>query len=419
MGEVCADCYGTYRRGQVKDMKYEQGAELMLDALRGIHGKFKKLYGQAAMRLDDDTYILSGGTGLLSDINEDNLVVCEISAGGLGEVFNVRKDINAVIFGITADMVSVSEGGSNVRTALEDLAQLTGAELKVLPDASPENIISALEDTSVCLVKDMGGVATGSNIRKAVAGIQIVEKACEAEVHGKLLGGTVPIDAGLAESYRREFRSDYVNRNEQGKIPFIGFDEKEFELRGQLIDMGRELVKRDLSYGSWGNLSVRLNDDEMLITPSSMDYFDIKPEDIVRVNINTHEYSDDQRTPSNEFLMHAALYGKYEDCGAVIHTHSNGISVFAACEAGFAAGHEEVRRLVGDTRVTRYERAGSPELAEAVADTMLDTHAAVIPHHGAVYTGPSLQVAFRVAEAIEIRARNILDFDSKPEDDEE
>jgi hypothetical protein len=65
MGEVCADCYGTYRRGQVKDMKYEQGAELMLDALRGIHGKFKKLYGQAAMRLDDDTYILSGGTGLL------------------------------------------------------------------------------------------------------------------------------------------------------------------------------------------------------------------------------------------------------------------------------------------------------------------------------------------------------------------
>ena len=419
MGEVCADCYGTYRRGQVKDMKYEQGAELMLDALRGIHGKFKKLYGQAAMRLDDDTYILSGGTGLLSDINEDNLVVCEISAGGLGEVFNVRKDINAVIFGITADMVSVSEGGSNVRTALEDLAQLTGAELKVLPDASPENIIGALEDTSVCLVKDMGGIATGSNIRKAVAGIQIVEKACEAEIHGKLLGGTIPIDAELAESYRREFSSDYVNRNEQGKIPFIGFEEKEFELRGQLIDMGRELVKRDLSYGSWGNLSVRLNDHEMLITPSSMDYFDIKPEDIVRMDINTLEYSGNQREPSNESLMHAALYRKYEDCDAVIHTHSNGISTFAACEAGFAAGHEEVRRLVGDTRVTSYARAGSAELAEAVVETMLDTHAAVIPHHGAVFTGPSLQVAFRVAEAIEIRARNILDFDSKPEDDEE
>ena len=400
-------------------MKYEQGAELMLDALRGIHGKFKKLYGQAAMRLDDSSYILSGGTGLLSDINEENLVICRISDGGLGEIFSMRKDINAVIFGITADMVDVSKDGRNVRTALEDLAQLTGPELKVIPDATPESIIGALEDTSVCLVKDTGGIATGSNIRKAVAGIQIVEKACEAEVHGKLLGGTVPINAELAESYCREFRADYVNRNEQGKIPFIGFEEKEFELRGQLIDMGRELVKRDLSYGSWGNLSVRLNDHEMLITPSSMDYFDIKPEDIVRVDINTLEYSADQRVPSNESLMHAALYRRYPECGAVIHTHSNGMSVFAACEAGYAAWHEEIKKLVGDAKVTKYARAGSSELAEAVADTMSDTHAAVIPHHGAVFTGPSLQIAFSIAEAMEVRARNILGFGSKPEDDEE
>ena len=399
-------------------MKYEQGAELMLAALGGIHGKFKKLYGQAAMRLDDNSYILSGGTGLLSDISADNLVVCNIMDGGLGEIFSMRKDINAVIFGITADMVSVSEAGVNVRTALEDLAQLTGPELKVLSDATPENIISALEDTSVCLVKGTGGIAMGSNIRKAVAGIQIVEKACEAEVHGKLIGGTVPIEAGLAESYRNEFRADYVNRNEQGKIPFIGFEEKEFELRSQLIDMGRELVKRDLSYGSWGNLSVRLNDHEMLITPSSMDYFDIKPEDIVRMDINTLAYGD-QRVPSNESLMHATMYRRYVDCGAVIHTHSNGMSVFAACEAGFAAGHAEVKKLVGDTKVTKYARAGSSELAEAVADTMSDTHAAVIPHHGAVFTGPSLQVAFRIAEAVEVRARNILDFAGKASDEDE
>jgi ribulose-5-phosphate 4-epimerase/fuculose-1-phosphate aldolase len=74
---------------------------------------------------------------------------------------------------------------------------------------------------------------------------------------------------------------------------------------------------------------------------------------------------------------------------------------------------------VGDTKVTKYARAGSAELAEAVADTMSDTHAAVIPHHGAVFTGPSLQVAFRIAEAIEVRARNILDFAGKASDEDE
>ena len=393
-------------------MKYEQGAELMLDALRGIHGKFKKMYGQAALRLSENSYILSGGNALLSDISEENFGICDISTGGLGAIFAARSDINAVIFGITPDMVSVSEEGANIRVALEDLAQITGSELKVIPDADPANIISALSDTSVSLIKGTGGIAAASNIRKAVAGIQIVEKACEAEIHGKLIGGTVPLDAEAAEKYKKEFMSDYVNRNEEKKIPFIGFEEDEFTLRGQLIEKGKDLVKEDLSYGSWGNISVRLNDNEMLITPSSMDYFNIKPEDIVRLDINTLVYGE-QRVPSSEALMHAMLYREDPDCSAVIHTHSNGISVFAACEAGFAAGREEVKQLIGDTLVTPYAEPGSLELAHAVADTMKKTHNVVIPHHGAVFTGPSLEVAFMIAEAIELRARNILGFDSK------
>ena len=398
-------------------MTYEQGAELMLNALRGIHGKFKKMYGQAALRLDKDTYILTGGNRLLSDVSEEHLVLCDISTGGLGEIFGSRPDINGIMIGITQDMVTVSGEGDFLRTTLEDLAQLTGEKVRVIPDAEPATVTEALGEASVCLIKGTGGIAAGSNIRKAVAGIQILEKACEAEVHGRLIGGTVPIAPELAEEYRRSFSSDYVNRNEDGKKPFIGFEEKEFNLRSQLIEMGKELVKSDLSYGSWGNLSARLNEKEMLITPSSMDYFDIRPEDIVRMDINTLVYGD-QRVPSSESVMHAALYRSDPEIGAVIHTHSNGMSVFAACEAGFAAGHEEVKNLVGDTRVCRYEKPGTAELALSVAETMAGTHSVVIPHHGAVFTGPTLHMAFLIADAMELRARNILGFDSRPADNE-
>ncbi len=391
----------------------------MMNALKGIHGRFKKMYGQMALRLDDTSYLLTGGNKLMSEIGEESFVVCDITSGDLGEIFRSRKDINAIIFGITQDMVAVSEKGDSVRTALEDLAQLTGAELQIISEPSPDAILKALEDTNVCLVKGTGGIAVGSNFKKAVAGIQIMEKACEAEVHGRLLGYTVPLDEETAESSRKEFRYDYVNRNEEDKVPFIGFEEEEFSLRSKLIEAGKDLVKNDLSYGSWGNLSVRLNGDEMLITPSSMDYFEIKPEDIVRVNINTLEYTD-PRIPSGESLMHAALYRRQPDCGAVIHTHSNGISVFAACEAGFAVGDPDVKALIGDVKVTSYAKPGSPELAETVAETMSDTHAAVIPHHGAVFTGPSLDDAFAIAEAVEIRARNLLGFDSwRPEEESE
>ena len=398
-------------------MKYEQGTELMLDALRGIHGRFKKLYGQMALRLDEDTYLLTGGNKQMSAIEEESFVVCDINEGGLSEVFRSRSDVNAILFGITQDMVTVSESGDPVRVTLEDLAQLTGPELKVIEDFSPDNILKALEESSVCLVRGMGGIATGSNPKKAVAGIQIMEKACEAEIHGRLIGGTVPLSAELAQRCRDEFIHDYVNRNEEKMVPFVGFEEREFTLRGKLIEMGKSLVKQDLSYGSWGNLSVRLNESEMLITPSSMDYFEIRPEDIVRVNINTLLYAEGQRIPSGESLMHAALYRQDPGCGAVIHTHSNGISVFAACEAGFAARNRSVRNVIGDVKITRAARPGSPELAAAVAGTMLTTHAAVIPHHGAVFTGPSLDMAFKIAQAVEIRARNILGFDTRPEEE--
>lgn len=409
----------SYRIYRVKEMTYEQGAELMCSALKGIHGRFKKMYGQIALRLDERSYLLTGGNKLMSEIGEESFVVCDISTGDLGEIFRSRPDINAILFGITQDMVVVSQKGIAVRTALEDIAQLTGAELKVVTETTPEAILKALSDTSVCLVQGTGGIAVGSNLKKAVAGIQIVEKACEAEIHGRLIGYTVPLDEETAESYRKEFRYDYVNRNEEDQVPFVGFEEEEFSLRSRLIEAGKDLVKNDLSYGSWGNLSVRLNEDEMLITPSSMDYFEIKPEDIVRLNINTLEYTD-PRIPSGESLMHAALYRQQPECGAVIHTHSNGISVFAACEAGFAVSEPDVRALIGNVKVTGYARPGSPELAGTVAETMSDTHAAIIPHHGAVFTGQSLDDAFAIAEAVEIRARNLLGFDSwRPEEEAE
>ena len=68
--------------------------------------------------------------------------------------------------------------------------------------------------------------------------------------------------------------------------------------------------------------------------------------------------------------------------------------------------------LIGDVKVTDYALPGSEELAESVVSTLKGTHACVIPHHGAVFYGPSLEVVLAIAEAVEMRARNILAFDS-------
>jgi ribulose-5-phosphate 4-epimerase/fuculose-1-phosphate aldolase len=384
---------------------------MMTKALNGFHGKFKAMYGQLCVRVDKDTFLSTGGNKILAEITEDSYELCDIKSGELGEIFTRRSDINAILFGCTADAVAVSENADTVPVTLEDLARLTGSELKVIPDASAASILAALKNSSVCLIKGTGAIAVGSNSRKAVAGIQIVEKACEAEVHGKILGGTVPLEKALADEFRKDFLSDYINRNEKPYAEYVKYDEEEFAVRSSLIEHGKDLVKRDLSYGSWGNLSVRLNDDEMLITPSSMDYFDIKIEDIVKVNIHTLEYGN-QRIPSTEVRMHAAAYRNLPDCKAVIQTRSNAISVFAACRAGFALGGGELQELIGDVKVTEYALPGTDELGDAVVSTFSDTHACIIPHHGAVFYGPSLDVVLAIAEAVEMRARKLLSFDS-------
>lgn len=399
-------------------MNYEKTSRQLLNAMKSFHGRFKKMYGQTAIRLDDKTFLMTDHNVQLSAVTEDNLVICDINSGDIGALFRSLPDVNAIIVGCSQDTVSVSMRDSDVPVTLEDLAHLTGPYLKIVPDLSHDSIVKAMGESTICLIKGIGAFSAASNPRKAAAGIQIVEKACEAEVHGSMIGGTVPIPVEAAKACRAAFDEDYVSRNESAAVGYMRFDEKDFALRSSLIEYGKELVKRDLAYGSWGNLSVRLNTKEMLITPSSMDYFDIKLEDIVKVDINTLEYGD-QRIPSGTTSIHAAIYRELPDCGAVIHTHSNALSVFAACDAGFAVTDPEMHQLIGDILVVNGAEPGSGDISDKVCEAMKKTHAAIIPHHGAIFTGPSLEIVLAIAEAVEMRARALLHFDARSDSTEE
>ena len=390
-------------------MDYEQGSQLLENALKGFHGKFKKMYGQIALRLNEDSYLTTGGNKPLSDISPDYFERCDISTGDLGAIFTAKKDVNAIIFGCTPDAVKASELGTDIPSALEDLAMLTGPALHIIPDTSPASILSALENANVCLIKGVGIIAACNNFKKAVASVLIAQKACEAAICGELIGGTVALSADDAESFRQSFLNDYTKRNEEESVPYVGFDEDEFALRSSLIDYGKDLLRHDLSYGSWGNLSIKLNDDEMLITPSSMDYFEIKIEDIVKINIHSLEHGD-QRVPSSEAPMHARIYREHPDATAIIHTHSNAVSVFAACESGFRLSDPNLKELIGDVVVSSYAPSGTDNLAAAVSAALENSHACIIPHHGAIFYGPSLAVVFAIAEAVELKARNLLDY---------
>ena len=81
----------------------------------------------------------------------------------------------------------------------------------------------------------------------------------------------------------------------------------ESEVRQAVKDAGVKLLENNLVQGTWGNISIRLDDKKMVVTPSGMDYIRMRPEDTVVVDIETLEYVSDEK-PTSEKKKHAAIY---------------------------------------------------------------------------------------------------------------
>lgn len=400
-------------------MNKETAVKALLDAMNGFHGRFKKIYGFVALRIDEDTYLTSGGNKLISGIIEDDLEICDINSGDLGELFNKRPDINAFIFGCSEDTVTAASELDSLPVALEDLAQLAGPSVNIAANATPRALMNALRTSNVCLVKGTGAVAVSSDIRDVVASLHIVQKGCEAYVHGKMLGGMKPLNDNIATWLRATYTNEYLDVNaEDEHVDYIGFDEELFQLRSTVIEAGKQLVEDDLVFGRSGNLSLRVNENEMLISPSSMDYYDIGIEDVVQLNIDSLDYGS-QRVPSSDAEMHANMYKELAGCNAIIHTHSNGCGVFAACEAGFALTDPQLQQLIGDVRVVPYTPESPDVFMNNLLATLQETHAVILPHHGAIFYGPSLEIVHEIAKSVEMMARNILQYDARNEESEQ
>ena len=401
----------------INTMKYETGFKQIYACSNAFKASNQKVYGQVSLRFNDDIYLSTGANKFLTDIIDSDIQEYDINTGSIGALFGKLSDANVILFACTPDSIAASSEVDFLDSAIDDLAMISGRGIKVVPDASLSHILSPLKECSVCLIKGRGILVATDNMKKAVAGFLIAEKSCQAYVYGKLIGGIKPFDNGTADDIRRKFTSSYVEKNQKDHVEYIGFDEDSFELRKLLTDCGRRMVADQLSCGSWGNISVRLDDENMLISPSAMDYHDIKIEDIVKVDINTMEYGN-QREPSGESSLHARMYRELPGCNAIIHTHSNALSVFAACEAGFALADPSLKQLIGDVKFVPYAQAGTESLEKLIIETMQNTHATILAHHGAIFYGPNMEITYQIASAVEQMARNLLKSGAENKDEE-
>lgn len=182
---------------------------------------------------------------------------------------------------------------------------------------------------------------------------------------------------------------------------------REETLRAQLVDYGKQLVASGLVQGTWGNLSARLDDTYMLVTPSGLDYARLTPADMVKVNMRTLEYEGGLK-PTSEKSLHAAIYQNRPDIGGIIHTHSKYCCVYAAARRDLPIPADRQTAFQSPIKLAPYAPPGSKSLTKNTAAAVGDNYGAIMAGHGMIACGRDLTAAFQNCKQLEAIAEASL-----------
>ena len=173
----------------------------------------------------------------------------------------------------------------------------------------------------------------------------------------------------------------------------------------------RQLAAQGLIAGRDGNLSVRLDPNRVLVTPSDFIKSQITASDMVEIDLATGQHTRGSRKPTSELDLHLRILRHRPDVRAVVHAHPPTASAFAV------AGQEipvnllpELIFVVGPVPLVPFGMPGTPELGDRIVPYIEDPRhqALLLANHGAVTMGRTLDEAWIRMESLEHAARIIV-----------
>jgi L-fuculose-phosphate aldolase len=187
-----------------------------------------------------------------------------------------------------------------------------------------------------------------------------------------------------------------------------GSTKTEVQHRQDICVVGRWMYEQGFNVACDGNLSVRLDDERVLTTPTCMNKGMLHPEDLVVTTLEGRKLSGDRRV-SSELAMHLLFYRMRPDVHAICHAHPPTATGFAV--AGRALDQALLPEVIvglGRIPLVRYATPGTAELSAALEPHVPHYDAMLLANHGAVTCGPDLLTAFYRMETIEHFAKITL-----------
>jgi len=181
------------------------------------------------------------------------------------------------------------------------------------------------------------------------------------------------------------------------------------DIRQDVVDVAQQMEELGLVVGTAGNVSGRLPDGTICLTPSSVPYPDITPAGLAVTNLDGSRADSSGGKPSTEKDMHLSCYNAFPEVGGVVHCHPVHGSMFAIAHQAIPAVIEEVIVYVGgDVPVADYATTGTPELAAEVVRHLGDRGAVLMANHGLLCVGKSPHDALHTAMVVEHTAKIIF-----------
>ncbi len=191
----------------------------------------------------------------------------------------------------------------------------------------------------------------------------------------------------------------------------------ETELKTLMVKLGRSFYERGYTVGGAGNLSVRLDENRVLVTPTGSSLGRLQAERLSVLDMEGNVLEGDK--PSKEFVFHLAMYRKNPECRAIVHLHSTYLTALSCLENldpqnAIKAFTPYYVMRVGALQLIPYYRPGSPSIAEELEARALSGKAFLLANHGVVVTGKDLLDAADNAEELEETAKLFFLLQGKP-----
>jgi ribulose-5-phosphate 4-epimerase/fuculose-1-phosphate aldolase len=185
----------------------------------------------------------------------------------------------------------------------------------------------------------------------------------------------------------------------------------ENRIREKICRLGRSLFERGLTPGSSGNISVKLDDDGWLVTPTNASLGFLDPARMSRLGPDGRLISGD--APTKEVPLHTALYQTRGVARAVVHlhsTHSVALSMLPEIDPRAALPPMTPYYLMkcGQTALLPYYRPGDPDVANAIKGLAGKYSSVLLANHGPVVSGDTLEAAVFAMEELEETAKLYL-----------